>query len=203
MSEIYKQVAIEFTVHSIEPIRKYNDPSNPDDWLDIAKAKDFIEADEMMSTHYNTGGVEIYFVREIEGTTTGFNYSPNSRAAGLVIEAGINSRTISHELGHTSGLKDIYEKTSDDLDNPIATLDDSLVKEQWLPYDWNNGPPPAYYKIDLKQKELLKRLIMYGYTDEQKSDLSFGKVYGWNTSYVEGFIKTGLLDLGKREPHHW
>jgi len=119
------------------------------------------------------------------------NFSPGSAADGLAIEAGCTANVLAHELGHAAGLKDIYYKNGN-KEIPV----DALVKKTWLKEDWNNGPPPAYYDLSLRQADLVKRLLMHGYSYGNNIDIPAGKVYG---VYIKSYDHNhqAVYDLGQ------
>jgi hypothetical protein len=190
VNKYYSQVAMEIVVQG--GVRYINKT----DWLTIQSAGNYAEQDVMQSTTNNTGGIEIYFVDDIEGSATGVNYSPSNAAAGLMVEDGGNARTVAHEIGHAAGLEDIYDQKGG------TTLSNDPVKEVWEPKDWNSGSGPAYYEATLKQPGLVQRLLMYGYTSTTKADIPRGQVHGLNTSEVAGLRNVGLQSIN-RTPTHW
>ncbi|MFA5203678.1 MAG: hypothetical protein WC708_04655 [Lentisphaeria bacterium] len=188
-NNFYAQVAIEFRqVGGVTYIDKT-------DWLDVETTADnWAEYKQLQSSHDGTGGLEIYCIDDLIGAN-GANYSPGTTEAGLTIDDDANSRTLAHELGHACGLADIY------LSKDGTSLPDDLVKETWLPDDWSGGSATGYYSPDLKQKDLVQRLIMYGVGNSTKADFALGKVHGVDRNGAATLIKVGLSDMN-RQPQH-
>jgi hypothetical protein len=191
VNQIYEQVAMVFQIQSISII-------DSTAWLDISKFNDYEEMDSLCATHWNTGGVEIYFVDNIEDANA-LNYSPDSKEAGCIISDGGNFRTVAHELGHACGLEDIYIADNSGSGTPLP---DAPPKKDWEPDDWNNGPGPQYYASSLDQKDLIQRLLMYGIFSSKKGDIPYGCVYGYDVSDIAGLVDVGLRDM-TRTPVHW
>jgi hypothetical protein len=97
--------------------------------------------------------------------------------------------TLAHELGHAFGCSDIYPKGRLP---PKPSLPDSFPKEEFAPFDWNNGTGSRYYEFSITQETLIKRLLMYGFYHVDKRDMSLGSIYGF-TMYDN---EAGLVDVG-------
>lgn len=189
-NKFYEQVAIEFKqAGSVTYIDKT-------DWLEVETTADgWAEYKQLQSTNKNTGGIEIYCIDDLVGAN-GANFSPSTAEAGLTIGDNANSRTLAHELGHACGLADSY------VSKGGTSLPDDKVKESWLPDDWSGGSGTGYYNRDLKQKDLIQRLIMYGVGNSTKADFALGKVHGVDRDGNATLIKVGLSDMN-RQPQHW
>jgi hypothetical protein len=194
-NDIFAQVAMTLV---LEGAIKY---TNRTDWLDVEQVGGaWPEADAICAITNGTGGVEMYFMDTIEGAT-GLNGSD-----GLLLSDNANFRTTAHEIGHTSGLKDIY--VSGGGSNVIGA-----VTSSWEPDDWNSGPGPQYYNRTLSQEDLVKRLLMYGVYSDTKSDIPRGKIHGvwyewqliggtWTQVWHLSLDAVGLSDMGARQPTH-
>lgn len=118
----------------------------------------------------NTGGVECYFVRSIEGAA-GWNST-----RGLVLGSDANSRTWAHELGHAFNFRDIYDR----FDGISLNVTGDVARAR-MPDDWGSPTEESFYPRGFQQSDLVKRLLMYGYTSSDKSDIPYGDVEGvWN-----------------------
>jgi len=55
-----------------------------------------------------------------------------------------------------------------------------------MPYDWGSVGETGYYYQGMAQKDLIKRLLMYGYGIGNRSCLAYGDVYGlWFVSFYD------------------
>lgn len=173
-NQIFAQVALSFEVRSLSFT---NDTRLSD--LDYSDAA---QKNALCGVTNATGGLELYFIRHLEGIPTAF-----SRRDGIVIGHRANVRTVAHEIGHACGLKDIYDRAS----GAEAAVDGAPSRDR-MPLDWGWYPP------DTTHADVLKRLLMYGYASEAKADISLGDVYGlyytsaWNP-VSQGYDRTWHL----------
>jgi len=187
VNDIYRQAGI--VVSQQGPVHYIYNTA----WLDA----DSSERSLIRSTTNGTGGIEIYCTQLLDsGGFTGANVGPGNGAVdGLVVGTNCNFRTLAHEIGHAGLLQDIYFSSTG------ATISASeLVRESWSPLDWNGGISPQYYDPYLTQRDLIKRLLMYGTLSDQKADIPNGKVHG-----IDRAGAAGLLDVGYNVlvvPHH-
>lgn len=131
---------------------------------------------------------------------TAFNLS-----TGITITNRGNFRTVGHEIGHGCGLQDIYVSKPS---KTTKTVKGFLTKTR-VPKDWNNGPEPYFYKVKLKQSQLVKRLLMFGNVSTTKADIPSGKIYGLyytrNTVgrkiWHLGNAKVGLTNVNRQPTH--
>jgi hypothetical protein len=190
-NDIFKQTAMTLT---LEGAIHY---TNRTDWLIVEKVgNSWPEYSDICAITNGTGGIEMYFVDTIGGAT-GLNGS-----GGLLLSDSANFRTTAHEVGHTSGLKDIY------LSEGGSTVS-GFVSSSREPDDWNSGTSPKYYNGTLSQQDLIQRLVMYGYQSDAKSDIPRGKIYGVWYEWQQGtqvwhlsLCAVGLSDMGARQPAH-
>jgi len=189
-NKIFEQVAIEFNKSGGVT---YIDKT---DWLEVeATADNWAEYKQLQAYAKNTGGIEIYCINDIVGAN-GANWSPDLAGAGITIDNNSNGRTLAHELGHACGLMDIYKSKKN------MSLPDDKVKEGCLPDDWSGGSGTGYYNSNLKQKDLIQRLIMYGVGSNTKADFSLDEVYGIDKNGTATLVKVGLANMD-RQPIHW
>ena len=175
---LYRQAATVFV-----PVRFEIVPSN--DWARVER--DAAGARPLMRTICDyargTGGVECYFVRHIDGAA-----GANTKR-GLVLGENANARTWAHELGHAFGFPDIY-----DVYDGVALSVTGGVSRIRMPQDWGSATDEGFYPRGLQQADLVKRLLMYGYTSQTKADIPYGAVYGlWYE-----WIRDSTLPLGWR-----
>ena len=95
VNEIYSQVVMTFVIDSIS----YTNNTYLSDLIYTNAA----QKAAICNITNNTGGLELYFIRSLSGRPTAF-----SRKTGIVIGPRANARTVSHEIGHSCGLPDIY-----------------------------------------------------------------------------------------------
>lgn len=176
VNQIFAQVALSFDVRSLS--------FTNDTCLSDLDYSDAAQRNALCSVTNGTGGLELYFIRHLEGSPTAF-YS----RGGIVIGHRANVRTVAHEIGHACGLKDIYDRASG-----AEFAVDGLPSRDRMPLDWGWYPP------DTTHADVLKRLLMYGYTSEAKADISLGDVYGlyytssWD-SVSQSHVRTWHLGL--------
>ena len=168
-----------------------------DRWMVIESTNYPGELQELFDSHTGTGGLEIYFVKEIYDTNGWVVWGVNS-AHGCAVATNGNFRTLAHEIGHACGLHDIYDTRSD-----LAAAVTGEVREAWAPDDWNGGPGPLYYEPGLEQAELVRRLLMYGYggTAIVKGDIPLGRVLGITWNGQTNLVKVGLRDMNRNPKH--
>jgi len=200
-NNLLRQVAIQIEIREINY-------TNNTQLLDIAYTNDIFQgAAELRSITNNTGGIEIYFVREIIR-------AENEIILGLEDNKGIilsssylgNYKVMAHEILHSCGLRDIYV-----TDNNMTVEGDATAGR--LPFDWGGG----FYSFgSILQEAIIKRTVMNGQLDEESADIPKGAVFGvW---YEEGtqaeendliiqiwqmdLAPIGLDDIVTRQPIH-
>lgn len=190
-NEIYKQLGISFNLASWGWIEN-------DLFYEIESVNRF---HQMTGTMKNTGGIEVYFVNSSTIGAGRNQSSTNDKYEGIMVAVqNAATSTLAHEIGHIFGWEDVYPMYF--TENPS----ENFIHPDKIPYDWNNGDaPPRYYDPDIRYTDLLKRMLMYGHTNENKGDIPFGDVYAsdGNVSNAATFVKTGLLHVGDRQPEHW
>lgn len=176
VNQIYAQVAMSFDVSSVS--------FTNDTRLSDLVYSDAAQRNAICGITNNTDGIELYFIRYLEGHPMAF-----FKRDGIVIGHRANVRTVAHEIGHACGLKDIYDRRKD-----AGLSVEGAPSESRMPLDWGWYPP------DVTQADILKRLLMYGYASDEKADISFGDVYGiyfvssWNP-VSQRYEREWLLDL--------
>lgn len=186
---IFTQAALSFEVASIN----YTNDSR---YVEVSVTND-TQYVALCNVTNNTGGLELYFVREVVDGADAF-----WTRLGVVVGRRANSTTLAHEIGHACGLDDIYE----------AHVGTSLVvtglpSKERIPDDW------GWYPERVTQTTVVRRLLMYGYNTTDKADISRGDVFGlgytniwssteekWNKSYFLGLIPVGFDHHGVRHP---
>ncbi len=189
VNELYRQVALSFVIKRIVPIR--------DTALSIVDLNDAAQQVRLCSIASNTGGLEMYFVKELRGRATALH-----RRTGIIIGPSANGRTVGHEIGHACGLSDIYCSYGE----TELCVSGSPTWER-LPHDWGWYPPAV------SQADIVKRLLMYGYASSQKADISSGDIYGlfytrkwnseekrWGRVWRLGNASVGFGTHGSRHP---
>ena len=140
----------------------------------------------------NTNGLELYFINSLPGKTIG-----DHTVDGIVLTTNATVKTLAHEIGHAFQARDIYPVKYSD--GRAIDLVNSLVNPISIELDWNNGVGTRYYKTNLKQKELIRRLLMCGYSYPESKDLSCGAVYGFTSGGLEGLLDVGFFSNGERK----
>lgn len=145
-----------------------------------------------------TGGLEVYFVEEVKDGAVAFQ-----NPSGIVIGHRLLSQNIlAHELGHACGLDDIYDVHAE---TDLLVLGRPDVSR--LTHDW------GWYPDHVFQVDIIRRLLMYGYTSENNADISRGDIYGlwcqytlndegtaWNKSWQLSNAPVGFKLHGNRHP---
>ena len=160
------------------------------------------ECRDITSFTNGTGGLEVYFVHEIQDALG----LCESSGRGILVDANNGSLNVmSHEIGHACGLDDIYIDKGG-----FSIAQTNLAMMSWETQDWNNGPGNLYYQPDTPQTWIISKMLMYGIdygTSYSTVDIPLGEVYGvkWNygTTYIKDWVKVGLDNSGypmKRNP---
>lgn len=154
VNEIFSQVDLSFYIGSVSL-------TNDSGLANLVYANSS-QKNAICSITNGTDGIELYFVNSLLGRPTAF-----SRADGIVIGPLANAQTVAHEIGHACGLSDIYNRSSE-------TSLKVTVKPQKdrMPDDWGWYPPT------IMQTNIIQRLLMFGYRNSDKADLSFGDIFG-------------------------
>ena len=189
VNEIYCQVGVTFVVDSIS----YTNNTYLSDLIYTNAA----QRAAICNITNNTGGLELYFIRSLSGRPTAF-----SEKRGIVIGPQANARTLSHEIGHSCGLPDIYTfYRGTSLAVCGAPSKDRMVD------DW------GWYPSSVLHSNIVERLLMYGFRSDAKADISYGDVYGlhytnswdsashtWNRVWLLDNAPVGFGTHGSRNP---
>lgn len=179
VNRLYRQAAVVF-----HPVRFEIIPSN--EWAHVERdaTGERPLIGEICDYARNTGGFECYFVRSIVGAN-----GVNSEE-GLVLDSGADSRTWAHELGHAFGFYDIY----DQYDGAPFNVTGGVARAGMV-HDWGSASDEGFYPSGLQQADLVKRLLMYGYSSPVKADIPYGDVTGlWYESVWDSTNHVWLKD---------
>ena len=170
VNRIFTQVGIQF---NLDPVVAHIADTN---YLEIMKGDGTYPLAQQLANHaQGTGGVELYFVRRIEGAAGLANEN------GIIIGAASESQAIAHELGHACGLADILDFV-EWKDPPQVTHSHLYEGEaaKWrLPLDWGTDSDEGYYGVQ-QQTNLIARLLMCGRLQPSRlnKDISYGDAHG-------------------------
>lgn len=154
VNQLYAQVAMSFAIGSVS--------CTNDTRLSDLVYSNAVQRKAICAITNNTDGLELYFIRHLEGRPTAFYLRD-----GIVVGPRANVRSVAHEIGHACGMKDVYDRVS------AAGLSvEGPPSEDRMPLD------KGWYPSETTQADILKRLLMYGYTSDTKADIPFGDVYG-------------------------
>lgn len=168
-NRIFSQVGIRFV---LDPTIGHIADTN---YLDIRKEHGTYPLGLDLVDHaHGTGGVELYFVRAIEGAVG------LSTPGGIILDRNANGHELAHELGHACGLEDVLDRvvwkpTPNGEDR--WTWDWSPPARDRIPYDWGTDDDEGYCDI-IYHKDLIPNLLMCGRTTDHNEDISFGDAKG-------------------------
>ena len=154
LNRVFRQVAMSFVVESIIQTN--------DTRLSNVLYNDDSRTDELCGMAAGIAGLKLFYVSSIDEVTA-FRYGDDC----IILGPGSNERTLAHEMGHLCGLRDIYDWNVD----TTLRVEGPSAKNR-MPYDWGR------YKAADDHAAVIRRLLMYGYTAEDKTDISYGDVYG-------------------------
>ena len=143
-----------------------------------------------------SNGLKLFFVDKIVHVNGVDNAAGLRRPNAIAIAPNANITTLAHEIGHACGLNDIYDYRRDGNNNLIL-LQGPVAADRMNPLDWAGG----FYAEGLQQAELVKRLLMHGYTSNTKGSIPHGDVFGLNAQNAPAMIKVGLNSMN-RQPQH-
>jgi hypothetical protein len=149
---------------------------------------DFSVGNQIRNIMRDTDGVEVYF---IPGESTGILRKKRKMGTwtrrGIIVRNSANAKTLAHEIGHACGLCDIFIDHGNT--EPSFVLEN--VKREWMPDDWNNGTGCRFYDPILQHKNIIHRLLMFGNSNETKSDIPWGFVRGLSEDGESGDMSVG------------
>ena len=112
------------------------------------------------------GALNLFFVKRVVGAAA------FQTEFGIVMGPNCGAELIAHEIGHACGLQDIYDEHSE----TGLSLDGSPSRDR-MPDDWGR------YRRGADQRDVIKSMLMYGYTARDGCDISYGDVFGlWYTT---------------------
>ena len=192
VNRIYEQIGVSFYIDSISF-------TNRSEWLDLSEkiGEKEIRSRErrraLVDVVKNSNGMELYFINKIAGKILG-----DHNVLGVVLTTNATATTLAHEIGHAFLINDIYPVKYSD--GRVSALQSPFASSSSVELDWNNGDGAHYYKTDIEQKELIRRLLMCGYAYPESKDMSCGAVYGFSSGGLEGMLNVGFFSNGERKP---
>ena len=143
-----------------------------------------IASDEDAGTHFDdvfdsigvNGTVNCCFVNRIWDSYAGL-----ASTRGVMVSTNSCITTLAHEIGHVFNLTDIYDETSTGAVVGLADKDHT-------PSDWNGGTGVRYYERGTLHSDLIRMMLMYGYSSDTRGDITIGDVFGlWDKqTYTNG-----------------
>ena len=192
VNKIYEQIGVNFYIDSISF-------TNRSDWLDLSlkneeqkEIRDRVERKTLVDIVKNSNGLELYFVEKLFARVLG-----DCDVDGIVLSNRANANVLAHEIGHAFQIGDIYPYKY--VNGTRIHLQKTLVEYSCAEEDWNNGSGTRYYPNKMQQKELVKRLLMCGYSYPLSKDLSLGPIYGFSKGGVESLLNVGFFTNGRRK----
>lgn len=112
------------------------------------------------------GALNLFFVKRVLGAVA------FRTEFGIVMGPSCGAEVIAHEIGHACGLRDIYDEHAE-----TELLLDGPPSKGRMPDDWGR------YRRGADQRDIIRRMLMYGYTARDGCDISYGDVFGlWYTT---------------------
>ena len=161
VNQIYKQVGMYFVAGVVT--NQVND-----EWCVITEnSKGRLLTDyNMFNIFGEERGLRVCFVDDICVK----KYSGFHSRGRIVLRKDASSISFGHEIGHGCKMPDIYTK--------VGTLNvDEMVNKLLIPNDCT-GTETIHFYNEKNQKNLIHKLLMYGYKNDMKIDISFGDIYG-------------------------
>ena len=203
VNQFFRHVGIRF---QLEGEIEYVVPPTAGAWNDLST---LALRNEVRSLNQGTGGIEMYFVNQINGgAATGVNNTSQSVNAGILVgmsrilaakpngqsavdrQVSITSATVAHELGHSCGLKDIYTER-----NGVLLSAEGPLQKEWISEDWGTQSEEIhYYGQELTHPNLIRRLLMFGVRSDNKRDIPVGSVYGLDRNGTDRNVFVGITD---------
>ncbi len=160
-NDIWRQAGLSFQLASCNYITN-------DTWLTVAYTNGTWPLSNTIKSYASgTGGVECYFVDEIETANA------LTSSSGILFSTNGNFRTLAHEIGHACGLKDIYVRHRGTSLSVIG--ESSSVR---LGVEWGSETTNGYYPRRTMQADEIQKLLMYGVGNGFKADIPYGDVQG-------------------------
>ena len=182
-NRIYRQVAMTFTLVSVQNVYGKNR------WFEI---DDNTEFQEMCSYTNYTGGLELYCVGIItwaNGIHSDRRLAYGDPRRGMAVKAEATLETLAHEIGHATGLSDMYKYDPGD----------GLVSEdKTRMLNWSGGTGTGHHAPNLMYRDLSYRVLMDRYRNTDIPLDGLTGVVGTNRL----MISVGLNQMVTREPVH-
>ena len=179
VNAIYRQVGLHFSLGA--PITNIVN----DTWASDGLVSTAVGA-QIRNVMSNTGGLEVYF---IAGNGADTEPSGSQTSYGIIVKNSSNAKTLAHEIGHACGWGDIYIRRG--ATGPILSELYGSVNQAWMPGDWSGGGAGGFYETNLRQYEVIPRLLMYGVRNDDKADIPSGSVYGLTKAGDLGSVNVG------------
>ncbi len=185
-NRIYRQVATTFTLLSVNSVTNQ-------DWFVIRDDTAFYE----LTSYTNlTGGLELYCVSDIIGANgmhSDLRQAYGDSRRGLAVKSDATLQTLSHEIGHATGLFDMYDYDAGD----------GLVSEdKTYPQNWSGGTETGYHSPSLLYRDLTYRVLMSSPQEATaRGDIPFYYLTGLlNTNRIP--VSVGLNQMQLDELRH-
>ena len=166
---VFSQVGISFVCQPLQTIQ--------DKRLCNIRKSDSAMVAALYSTSPHSDGIDIYYVDELDAD----NAVAFSRRGGNKIVIGPDAllSTLSHEIGHSFGMMDIYDRRGKRRGATVVRLSvDGIANAgMFSPDDWNGGTGSCYYESDPKSL-IIQAFLMYGYSGEARRDIPLESVLG-------------------------
>ena len=201
VNRIYRQAGMRFTVQNVAY-------TNREEYLNLEReGNTYQHVYEICDIATDTGGLEVYFINLIDGGhISAFNQPRlNTGIHGIIASTNATGVTLAHEIGHSCGLKDIY----DDYPEKTSLHVTGNISKERLSDDWGTVSDTGYYCSFYLQTDLIRQLLMCGKGGTTKRDLPYGDVYGLGTESEAWFLDKITVGLpastkeDKRTPVHF
>ena len=138
-------------------------------------------------------GLELYFVAGIgDGTEPHGMYNSH----GIIVRNAADAIVLAHEFGHACGWVDIYADRNHVVPAELMTV----VRNGWMPNDWNNGTGCRFYDPLLTQESAIRRILMHGEKNDSQSDIPGGSVVGLPKSGSADMLNVGRAGMPTLNP---
>ncbi|MBP5226404.1 MAG: hypothetical protein J6336_03380 [Kiritimatiellae bacterium] len=184
-NRICRQAAMSFTLASVEEVENR-------DWFSIG---DYTAFTQMCSYTNNTGGLELYCVKDLFSVGAHRGGTLGDARRGMAVRRNANHAVLAHEIGHSCGLQDVYFAPS----NTLVCIDNVQSN------NWSGGGGTGYYPGGTRYSDFVKRLLMYAYAVPDITDIPLDGVLGVVSEDEYEFFcyrRCGCGDMHTRDPSH-